>query len=213
MATIDERISEIEAAVVAMARAEFGNVELTEEELDVLEMMIEEFRQTPARDRDPAIRWGRNAYRSRNQKPRQVAPGKRNGASRGMRAGAEEFGDSPGHPFRGNQHTDGGGGSKTDDGDGFAEAKKPDSPAQAELRTQIKDAPISDIATVIRNDWKNPNYAAVPYLDAMRDLKSVKDNYGADSGKEIVSYFISNARSWSGETAAVVKDELRRQVK
>ena len=69
--------------------------------------------------------------------------------------------------------------------------------------------PIYDIAKEIRNDWKKVNYAAAPYLDAMRQLDEITDNYYCDSGKSIVLYFLSNASSWRGETARRIKKELK----
>lgn len=68
---------------------------------------------------------------------------------------------------------------------------------------------ISEIARDIRKDWKKVNYAAVPYLEAMDDLDSIRDNYGSDSGRSIVLYFLNNARSWTGPTAKAIKAELQ----
>ncbi len=72
---------------------------------------------------------------------------------------------------------------------------------------------ICDLATVISRDWTKVNFAAVPYLDAMRSLDSVEENYGCDSGKMIVAYFLGNATTWRGETAKAVKKELNRRIK
>lgn len=69
--------------------------------------------------------------------------------------------------------------------------------------------PISTIAREIRRDWKNVNYAARPYLDAMFSLDTINDKYGYDSAKSIVAYFLGNAGSWRGETAKSIKAELR----
>ena len=70
--------------------------------------------------------------------------------------------------------------------------------------------PLYEIATDIRKDWgAKVNFAAKPYLDAMATLSSVDDNYGWDSGKTIVLYFLSNASSWRGETAKTIKKELK----
>jgi ribosomal protein L37E len=43
-------------------------------------------------------------------------------------------------------------------------------------------------------------------------LDSIKDNYGYDSGKSIVAYFLSNAAQWKGETAKIVKKELKKRI-
>jgi hypothetical protein len=70
--------------------------------------------------------------------------------------------------------------------------------------------PLCEIAREIRKDWKNVNYAAAPYLDAMGSLNSIQDDYYADSGVSVVLYFLSNASSWRGETAKRIKAELKK---
>lgn len=72
---------------------------------------------------------------------------------------------------------------------------------------------IGELAYVIRRNWKKVHFSAVPYLDAMFDLETVRDNYGQDSGKSIVLYFLGNATSWRGDTARAVKAELKRRCK
>jgi len=69
---------------------------------------------------------------------------------------------------------------------------------------------IYEIAGEIQNDWGSKiNYGAKPYLSAMRHISSIEDNYGMDSGKSVVRYFLSNASSWRGETAKRIKIELK----
>lgn len=72
---------------------------------------------------------------------------------------------------------------------------------------------IYEIAAEIRSDWKKPYFGAVPYLDAMDSLIDPSDNYGLDSAKSVVSYFLANAQTWRGETARRVKAELKEMVK
>lgn len=72
---------------------------------------------------------------------------------------------------------------------------------------------ISTIAREIRRDWKNVNYAARPYLDAMASLDSVDDRYYNDSAKSIISYFLGNASAWRGDVAKSIKAELKAMVK
>jgi hypothetical protein len=72
---------------------------------------------------------------------------------------------------------------------------------------------ISEIAAEIRKDWKKPYFGAVPYLSAMSSLGSINENYGADSAKSVVLYFLSNASTWRGETAKRVKAELKAMAK
>lgn len=73
--------------------------------------------------------------------------------------------------------------------------------------------PLYDIAADIRSDWRNPYFGAVPYLEAMGDLDSISDDYGADSGDMIVRYFLSNSSRWSGPTAKTIKSELNAMLK
>lgn len=69
--------------------------------------------------------------------------------------------------------------------------------------------PIHEIAEEIARDWKHPYFGAIPYLGAMRELDSITDNYGADSARSIVLYFLSNAATWRGDVARRVKAELK----
>ena len=73
---------------------------------------------------------------------------------------------------------------------------------------------LSEIAAEIRKDWGAKVYfGAKPYLDAMATLNSINDNYGWDSGKSIVRYFLANAGTWRGETAKRIKAELKAMAK
>jgi len=69
--------------------------------------------------------------------------------------------------------------------------------------------PIYEIASEIRRTWKKVNYAAVPYLDAMREISSIDDNYMYESAKEQVIRFLCNAGSYRGDDARRIKKELR----
>ena len=69
------------------------------------------------------------------------------------------------------------------------------------------------IAEEIRRDWKKVYFGAVPYLDALGDLDSIDDNYGEDSGRSIVAYFLSNATTWRGPEAVRIKTELKAMLK
>lgn len=73
--------------------------------------------------------------------------------------------------------------------------------------------PLHVIAREIRKDWKNVNFGAKPYLDAMATLNSINDNYILDSGKSVVLYFLANASTWRGETAKKIKAELKAMLK
>ena len=74
--------------------------------------------------------------------------------------------------------------------------------------------PLYHIASEIMKDWGDKvNYAARPYLEAMAQLGTVDQNFGYDSGRSVVRYFLSNAGSWRGETARRIKAELKEMVK
>jgi hypothetical protein len=73
--------------------------------------------------------------------------------------------------------------------------------------------PICEIAKDISKAWKNVYFGAVPYLSAMLALDSVNDNYGMDSGRSIVAYFLSNAQSFRGPEARKLKAELKALIK
>ncbi len=69
---------------------------------------------------------------------------------------------------------------------------------------------LNAIAYEIARIWRKPYFGAVPYLQAMGSLDSCQDNYGYDSGKSIVLYFLSNATSWKGDDARRIKAELKK---
>ena len=75
---------------------------------------------------------------------------------------------------------------------------------------------LNEIANEIRKDWPvawNERHPAGAYLVPMSTLDKVTDNYGMDSGKSIVIYFLSNATGWRGETAKRIKAELKAMIK
>lgn len=78
------------------------------------------------------------------------------------------------------------------------------------MSTQTR--PLSVIAREIKADWTKPYFGAVPYLAAMATLNSIDDKYINDSADDIVLYFLSNAKTWRGETAKRVKAELKAMV-
>jgi hypothetical protein len=80
--------------------------------------------------------------------------------------------------------------------------------------TKATPRPLYMIAHEIGANWNKfssgteLNFAAKEYLSAMASLNSINDNFGMDSGKEIVARFLCNASSWRGDTAERVKKEL-----
>lgn len=72
---------------------------------------------------------------------------------------------------------------------------------------------LAAIAAEIRKDWKNIYFGAAPYLRTMHQLDSINDKYGCEDGKGIVTYFLSNAKTWRGDVAKRVKTELKDMLK
>lgn len=72
---------------------------------------------------------------------------------------------------------------------------------------------VQHIAQEILDNWEKPYYGAVPYLQAMLSIISIDDTYGADSARDVVRYFLSNATAWRGETARRIKKELNDMLK
>jgi hypothetical protein len=77
----------------------------------------------------------------------------------------------------------------------------------------LKPRPLCVIAAEIARDWKQPYFGAVPYLQAMRNLGDISEDYDCDSAVSVVLYFLSNANTWRGETARRIKAELKSIVK
>jgi len=70
------------------------------------------------------------------------------------------------------------------------------------------------IAQEIKEDWgAKVNYGAVPYLDAMGELRSIDEMYHEDTADSIVRYFLCNANTWRGDVARRVKKELNQMLK
>ena len=76
-------------------------------------------------------------------------------------------------------------------------------------KTEVRELHV--IAREIKKDCGSKMYfGAKPYVSAMECLRSITDNYGCDSAKSIVLYFLANAATWRGETAKRIKTELKK---
>ena len=73
--------------------------------------------------------------------------------------------------------------------------------------------PLYTIAVDIKKTWPKVGFGAVPYLEAMHSLDKITEDYGADSGKDIVTRFLVNAIAWQGEDARRIKKELKAMLK
>ena len=72
--------------------------------------------------------------------------------------------------------------------------------------------PLSAIAVEISRSWPRVSFNAQPYLDAMMELDTLDDQYGADDAASIVLYFLSNAGGWRGPEARRIKAELKAMI-
>jgi hypothetical protein len=73
--------------------------------------------------------------------------------------------------------------------------------------------PVYKIANDILNDWKTPNFAARPYLAAMLTINNEHEQYGHDTAKNIILYFLSNASTYRGIKSKQLKNELKLLIK
>lgn len=77
----------------------------------------------------------------------------------------------------------------------------------------LKTMTISDIARVVNKHWPKPYFGAVPYIQSMTACETLDSRFIAEDGKTQVLYFLSNATTWRGEVARLVKAELNRRLK
>lgn len=81
------------------------------------------------------------------------------------------------------------------------------------MNTTIEFRLLKTIAREIDGNWPEPYFGAIPYLDAMRELDKITDDYFQDSAASVVMYFLSNATTWRGEKAREIKAELKAMLK
>lgn len=77
------------------------------------------------------------------------------------------------------------------------------------MKTETTKRPVYKIAEEILNDWKAPNFAARPYLAAMLTINNELEQYGQDTAKSIILYFLSNSITYRGNKAKELKKELK----
>ena len=73
---------------------------------------------------------------------------------------------------------------------------------------------LSELASIIEGECNGKpwyNYAK-PYVKAMRSLDTIDDVYVMDSGESVVLYALSNLSYWRGDTARMVKAELKQHL-
>ena len=80
----------------------------------------------------------------------------------------------------------------------------------AKAQTTVITRPIYAVAKDIKKEWGDKiNFAAKPYVQAMLDLNTIDDQYGAEDAKSIILYFLSNASTFRGPRAKELKAELK----
>ena len=67
----------------------------------------------------------------------------------------------------------------------------------------------AELVRIIRADWQNPNYAAVPYLDALEGVTTWNCTVEFESARSLAPYLLNNLRTYRGETARFVKAQLK----
>ncbi len=68
---------------------------------------------------------------------------------------------------------------------------------------------LCDIAKDIKATWKPVWFGAVPYLEALGELRFIEETYHADSARYVVTGFLGNAQTWRGADARRIKAELK----
>ena len=84
---------------------------------------------------------------------------------------------------------------------------------ETKLQTELLSCSLSRIALMVKADWRNPYFGAIPYIAAMTTLHDMDDVYYADDAPSIVRYFLANAGTWRGDVARAVKRELNLRLK
>lgn len=72
---------------------------------------------------------------------------------------------------------------------------------------------VSEIAHAIAKDWDKVSPYAADYLNAMKEIRSVEENYYADTAKSVIMYFLANAGSYRGDNARAYKALLKEMIK
>lgn len=87
-------------------------------------------------------------------------------------------------------------------------------PYIVDLPTNIK-RDLCDIAIDVEQSWSNIHYDAVPYLEAMFNIRTMSDTYDGVSAISIVRSFLmyANADRWRGTNARRIRLELKRKLK
>jgi hypothetical protein len=85
---------------------------------------------------------------------------------------------------------------------------------------ELPNLTLAAVGDMIADDWGDRMYfGAVPYVQAIRTARGVQANeplsaspYLAEDLHTVVTYLLSNLRTWRGPTARAVKRELGRRL-
>lgn len=81
----------------------------------------------------------------------------------------------------------------------------------SKMKLEGAERTLREIAIEIKQLWPKVYFGAVPYLDAMMQIRGGADaTYGCEDGKTQIIYFLSNAATWCGEDAKRIKAELKK---
>lgn len=69
--------------------------------------------------------------------------------------------------------------------------------------------PIYQIAKDIKDAWKNPSPYAMEYLIPMLSINNIDDHYFFDDAERIIICFLEEAKTFRGEKARELKQELK----
>jgi sulfatase maturation enzyme AslB (radical SAM superfamily) len=74
----------------------------------------------------------------------------------------------------------------------------------------LKDKKLSELARMIDvKIW----YGAEPYVQALKTMSNISEDYGQDSGTAIVAGFLANATTMKGDIMRAIKAELNARLK
>lgn len=78
------------------------------------------------------------------------------------------------------------------------------------MLNSMQHRPLSAIAAEIKRDWKTRlNGAAIPYIEALSELRDARDRWYLETGSDAIQGFLNNAQTWRGEVARRIKLELK----
>lgn len=81
------------------------------------------------------------------------------------------------------------------------------------MKIDTPKRPLHEIARDIRKAWPRVHYAALPYLEALRELSSAEEMFYHDTGESVIRGFLANAQTFRGQEARQLKEELKQHLR